>query len=138
MAQTAKVAKVLGARQWEWSHWVMWAIKLEMDNGDVGEINKKNEMAFKTGDELTYDVEKNEKFGDKFKEAKKPYEWGSKWGYSSEPFEDKIIPMSISYAKDLVVAGMNTGVKVELEETADRMYTWMVNKRSISQITKWE
>ena len=52
----------------------MWAIKLEMDNGDVGEINKKNEMAFKTGDELTYDVEKNEKFGDKFKEAKKPYE----------------------------------------------------------------
>lgn len=88
--------------------------KIELDNGDVGQIGSKEKMPAKLnpGQELNYTIEATDK-GNKIK-AVMPQGAGFKPSGGGRPTIDpraQFIGFSASYAKDLVIAG-----KVDLKD----------------------
>lgn len=100
---------------------------IELDNGDKGQIGAKEIMPKKLqfGSELCYTID-----GTKIKDVmqQKPFVGGGGGGTRSvEPFEHKVAGFSLSYAKDLAVAG-----KIEMSQIipiADKFYDWFISKK---------
>ena len=103
--KTSTVKEVLSCKRFDGKHGVVYYHKLELDNGEIGEIGKKTENAFKPGDSLTYTSETGE-YGTKFKAAQLDggYAPRSNGNGSFPTGEDRNRSFALSYAKDLTVA----------------------------------
>jgi hypothetical protein len=99
MTKTAKVKAIIGIREWAGNNGTVYYHKLEMDNGEIGEIGKKKNNAFQIGDSLTYTSEESQ-YGLKFKAAQ---ENGFKGGFKSQ---GSPASFALSYSKDIIVAAM--------------------------------
>lgn len=121
--KTAKVTGVLGCKSWSGPKGTIYFHKIELDNGEVGEIGKKKENAFNIGDSVTYTSEQTE-YGLKFKAVQENngFRGGQQRGSSAS--------FALSYAKDLVCAaeGKLSSVKDMTEATlmvASRFHAWL-------------
>lgn len=102
--------------------------KVELDNGDVGQIGSKEKMPTKLnpGNELHYTIESTER-GNKIKAVVENQGGGFKAG--GRPQIDpkvQMISFAMSYTKDLVIAG-----KVDLKDMGqyfDKIYDKMIAK----------
>ena len=98
-------------------------VKFENDFQNTFLVKDPNNHQFKIGAEITY-KENNGKI-----EVVKENNFKSVGGFlrQSEPFEHKIAGFSLSYSKDLLIAG-----KIEdknLFKVADKMYDWLLSKK---------
>lgn len=103
--------------------------KVELDNGDVGQIGSKEKMPVKLnpGSELHYTIESSER-GNKIKAYVENQGGGFKSGGGRPVVDPKVqmISFAMSYCKDLVIAG-----KVELKDMGtyfDKIYDKMITK----------
>lgn len=95
--KTAKVTEILGCKPWNGPNGTIYFHKIELDNGDIGEIGKKKENAFNIGDSVTYTAEQTE-YGLKLKAVQQNgFGGGGKSQGSPASF-------CLSYAKDVCVA----------------------------------
>ena len=105
----------------------MFAIKIEMENWDVGEVNKKTSDAFKVWDELEYETKNDEKYWMKIIEKKKEQNNQKKNGsWQQEDPKVKMIWFALSYAKDLRSWQGDTANMEKLLSQADSMFAWML------------
>jgi len=123
-----KIKKIVSEKAWNDSFFV----KVEMDNGDSGDIYSKSAGAYKEGQEIDYDVDKSKGDG---KHAIKIKQSGS-FGGAKKPWvgEDpdvKLAGMSMSYAKDLVIAG-----KIDMKAIADTAELIAIRIKSIAEKLK--
>lgn len=100
--KTAKVAFVLNVREWSGNNGKIFYYKLEMDNGDIGEIGKKTENAFKVGDSLTYTIEEGQ-YGNKFKPVQQNGFSGANRGNFGGAKTGGNASFALAYSKDLMV-----------------------------------
>jgi hypothetical protein len=99
--KTAKVTGVLACKPFDGRNGRIWYHKLELDNGEVGEIGKKTENAFKIGDTLSYTSETSE-YGLKFK-AVTDYNTNGGGGFKGGA-RGSNASFALSYCKDITVA----------------------------------
>jgi hypothetical protein len=99
---TSKVHEIIEVREWKGGHGTVFFHKLKMDNGDIGEIGKKVDNAFRVGDELTYEIEPTQ-FGNKFKVPQPAFGGGNGFGGAKK---GSTASFALSYAKDLAVANI--------------------------------
>lgn len=121
--KTSKVKSLGETREFNGKNGTMYSIKVYMDNGDEWEIVKKTVWGVKPGDELTYTIEDTQ-YGKKIKLVATEFGGGKKFAPRNTKFD--YIGFSMAYAKDLVVADK---VKIDqLLPTADKIFTWMIEK----------
>lgn len=134
--KTSKIKQLLGEpREWKSSYGEqMYTIGVELENGDKGGINSKSKDKFKVGDEINYNIEPAKTKDGTILEGKfkitvindnKPFN-KSGFGGNKEDNEMKIVTMSYSYSKDLVVAGKADISK--FKELANNMADHMMSK----------
>jgi hypothetical protein len=102
----AKIAKITGASGFESKFGPMFNIKVELDNGDKGQIVAKDQNKYKEGEEIEYTLEAKEYNGNtyytiKVQQAQKGF--GGK-SYVAD-IDEKFVGFAFSYVKDFVVAG---------------------------------
>jgi len=104
--KTAKITNIEDVREWNSSDGArtVFYFKLELDNGEKGELGKKSRDALKIGDEITYTSEQTQ-YGLKFKSVNPQFGGGGgqSQGKRNAPQAD-YRTMLLSYAKDIVVA----------------------------------
>lgn len=117
--KTAKVLAVLSCREWQNPKGgSIWFHKVELDNGEIGEIGKKKQDAFKIGDPLAYTSEKTE-YGLKFKEVFSGNGFG---GFRGGQQRGSSASFALSYAKDIAVANISKSDKpIEMEALAGKV-----------------
>lgn len=104
--------------------------KIELDNGDVGQIGSKEKMPAKLnpGQELTYTIEETER-GAKIKAFMPSIPGSFKPGGGGRPVADpriQMISFTGSYIKDLVVADK---IKMDdFEKQFNRIYSLLISK----------
>jgi hypothetical protein len=114
MEKTAKVKEVLSVREWTGQHGTIYFHKIELDNGDIGDIGKKVRDGIKPGDTLTYTIEQTE-HGNRIK-AVQPQGNGFRGGGKSS---GSPASFALSYAKDLMIASMPFHQDVKVADWVD-------------------
>jgi hypothetical protein len=102
--KTARVADVIEVKSWNGPNGTIWFHKIELDNGEIGEIGKKQENGIKVGDTLTYTAEQGQ-YGLKFKAVQANGFGGG--GFKGGGSRGSTASFALSYAKDLAVANVN-------------------------------
>lgn len=114
--KTAKVTEILQRRKWEGPHGTVYYYKLEMDNGEIGEIGKKKDNAIHVGESLTYTSEDGD-WGLKFKAVQENSNgFGGKGAYGSR---GSSASFSLSYSKDLMIAAMPLHPEIPVSQWVD-------------------
>jgi hypothetical protein len=124
MEKTAKIVKTSFVSEWAGTNGIVYYHKIDLDNGDTGQIGTKEKMPSKLnpGSELTYTIESTSR-GNKIKAVTSNFKPGGR-----PPVDPRIqmISMAMSYSKDLIVADK---VKIDLlEKTFERIYNIMIAK----------
>lgn len=112
MAKVSKVKVRVSERSWTSPESnTLYFVKVEMENGDVGDIMRKATGEIAVGEELEYDIVPAKKEGEfSIKLVRKVGSFGGggafqKKAWVPEDVESRIASTSFSYAKDLCVAG---------------------------------
>lgn len=110
MAKVSKVKVRISERNWTSPDSnILYFVKVEMENGDIGDIMRKATGEVIVGEELEYDIVPAKKDGEfSIKLVKKfgAFGGGFKGGsYQKEDVEFKLASFGWSYAKDMVVGG---------------------------------
>jgi hypothetical protein len=115
--KTAKVTGILQCKPWNGPKGTVYFHKIELDNGEVGEIGKKAENAFKIGDSVTYTSEQTE-YGLKFKAVQENNGFRGGNGGGSR---GSSASFALSYSKDLMCSMVAAGKTADLKaaEIAD-------------------
>ena len=116
MAKTSKVKNVKGVREYDGQNGKVFYFQIEMENEDSGSIGKKKADAIKVGDELTYELEVTDK-GNKIKPVQSGNGFGG--GLAKALPQAKDASFSLSYAKDLIIALIESGDLPEESRNAD-------------------
>lgn len=120
MSETYKVSAVNPeTKQWQSQYGAMVTYTVMFEGRETPiEMNKKPDSpAPRAGDEVFGDINRTE-YGDKFKSAPKPFAGGGFGGGASKPYASKSqdqFTMYLSYAKDLVVAMIAQGAKIDMD-----------------------
>lgn len=136
--KTAKITSMSFKSEWTGNNGTIYYHAIELDNGDYGEIGCKSMEpdSIKPGSTLTYTIESRQYKGNtEYKiKAVRPNNFNGggvkKFGGSKESDEGKMVTMSMSYAKDLVVASK---AEKKLVEQADEIFNWMKSKHDLFQ-----
>jgi hypothetical protein len=125
MEKTSTIKSCAFTKEYKGDNGTVYYHNLTLDNGDTGSIGAKEQNPAKlaVGQELTYTIEATER-GNKIKAVNKPKFGGG--GRPAEPIELKMATFSLSYSKDLAVAG--TIKPEQMFATADKMYDWINSK----------
>lgn len=99
--KTSTVKEVLSVREWTGQYGTTFFHKIELANGDIGDIGKKVSGGIKAGDSLTYTLESSE-HGNRIK-AVQPQ--GNGFGGGGRPAQSTA-SFALSYAKDIAIANM--------------------------------
>lgn len=116
--KNGKVTEVGPARKWSSpdGQRTVYYHAIKLDNGDEGEIGKKNENGVKVGDELNYTLEAGQ-YGNKIKPVQQQQFGGGGNRQPSSPAS-----FALSYAKDLAVANINKAeAPIPLDSLADKV-----------------
>jgi len=110
MAKVSKVKVRVSERSWTPQDGgnTSYFVKVEMENGDKGDIMRYKTGEANVGEEFEYDIVESTKKPGEFsiKPIKKPFGGGFKGGsFAKEDNELKMVTMAYSYSKDLCVAG---------------------------------
>jgi hypothetical protein len=109
--KTAKVKEILQKRKWDGPNGTVFYYKLELDNGEIGEIGKKKDNAIHVGEPLTYTSEESD-YGLKFKAV-------TQNGFSGGGFKGgqrgSSASFALSYAKDLTCSMVAAGKTQDLK-----------------------
>ena len=120
MSKVSKVKVRISERNWTSPDAnTLYFVKVEMENGDIGDIMRKATGEVSVGEELDYDIVPAKKDGEfSIKLVKKFGAFGggafAKKPWVGEDQEAKIAGISFGYAKDLCVAG-----KIEPKQMVD-------------------
>lgn len=118
--KTAKVKEVLQKRKWDGPNGTVFYYKLELDNGDIGEIGKKKDNAIHVGETLTYTAEESD-YGLKFKAVQQSNGFGG-GGFRGGAQKGSTASFALSYAKDLAIANMaKTTEPLPLDQLANKI-----------------
>lgn len=122
MEKTSKIKSCRFVSEWTGQNGVVYYHEIELENGDKGQIGTKDRLPDKiaVGQELTYTIESTPR-GNKIKAVS-----GQSSGFKGKPQRDpkeQMISFSMSYCKDLVVAG-KLDIK-DLEIGTTRIYNIM-------------
>jgi hypothetical protein len=116
--KTATIQQVHSVRQWDGPNGTLFFHKLTFDNGDQGDLGKKERDAVKAGDSLTYTLEADSR-GNRIKEVK-PQAFQS--GIRQQRSQGSTASFALSYAKDLAVANVAKSDKpLEMDKLADKI-----------------
>ena len=115
-AKTAKVKQIVQKRKWDGPNGTVFYYKLEMDNGEVGEIGKKKDNSIHVGETLTYTSEDSD-YGKKFKAVQQNGFGGN--GFRGGKSSGSPASFALSYAKDVMVAAMPLHPDVKVSEWVD-------------------
>ena len=122
MEKKARIIECKFIKEWTGEKGTVFYHDLKLDNGDHGQIGTKDRMPDKiaVGQELTYTIE-GTSYGNKIKTVSQ-----TSGGFKGKPQRDpkeQMISFSMSYCKDLVVAG-KLDIK-DLEVGTRRIYNIM-------------
>lgn len=137
--KTAKINAILSCRDVNTQNGLIYYYKLEMDNGEVGEIGKKKPDAFKAGDSLTYTSEETQ-YGLKFKAVQNGSFGGGFNGRAAGSMRGGNESFALSYSKDVICAMIQAGmlpkdvssadIAKATMATADKFLEWMNEHKS--------
>lgn len=102
--KTAKVTGIAGIRPWDGQNGTVYYHTLEMDNDEVISLGKKQENAFKVGDEITYETSETPDGKKRYKQVM-PNAFGGN-GFRGGQQRGSSASFALSYAKDLMIAAM--------------------------------
>ena len=125
MEKKAKIIESKFIKEWTGDKGTVYYHDIKLDNGDHGQIGTKERLPDKiaVGQELTYTIEEGQ-YGSRIKAVQQSGGGGYK-GKQIDP-KQQMISFSMSYTKDLVVAG-----KVDLKDMSkyfDLIYHAMISK----------
>lgn len=123
MTITSKIKEIVSVKERQGDKWTVYYFIVEMENGDKYPI-KKGKMKkdwFTVGQELNYEIKKDWEYDKIYVEEEKK-EFGKT--FTPKNYKADAVSFSISYAKDLVIAGKAT----DLEKEADKIYMRMLSK----------
>lgn len=119
--KTGTVTAVHGCKSFNGQHGTIFYHKIELDNGDIGEIGKKSEGAVKVGDSITYEITATE-YGNKIKQIQ-PQNGFNGGGFKGQS-RGSSASFALSYAKDLAVANIAANnAPLALDAIAEKVLT---------------
>jgi hypothetical protein len=120
--KTSKIKSIDKVKPYRGTNGLVYYLTITFDNGDTGEIGKRDEHAFKVGDEVSYDLsEAKSKNGTpyfKIVEAQKP-EPPRTNGYQAKTSE---AGFALAWAKDCIVAKISNGADIPLEDIKNQVF----------------
>lgn len=128
----SKIKTILPDGNFTTQHGTFYSFKYTFEDGETITANHKSETSpFNQGDEVEYQVTKEDQYGKKGK-LNKPGE-----AFTAKPFNGKSKPannrsFALSYSKDLAVAVIRAGKSVsddDILETADKFLTWLEDEK---------
>lgn len=124
--KTSKVKNVQGAGTWESQHGLMFKFDYEFEDGTVMQAMHKSENHFNIGDEVEYEVKRENEFGKSGKVSKPQQNNFQGGGFKGKTGSNA--SFALSYAKD--VAGFNiaqggTFTSKQIIQVADEFLKWL-------------
>jgi len=132
---TSKVVECIPVKSYEYKGEIYWPFRLTLSNGDTGQYSSKSDGGEKVqvGKEIEYTLVEHQK-GNKIKlvYAQKSGFQGSGakggGGYQKESFNEMMVSIAFSYAKDLYIAGKTQDPGFDgLEGTFKKIYWVLVD-----------
>ena len=129
--KTAKIKKILKVRKYDGQHGTTYYFTLEMDNGDKGEIGKKNETALNVGDSLTYETTEKNGYVH-FKEFREQNGSGPRRFAPAPSASPAVVALTVAQAitaANIAVSGkpleMNDALAKRMTDFAGHIETWL-------------
>ena len=129
---TSTVKDIKTVKKFQGERGVTWYFTVEMDNGDKGQVGKKTEDGLKSGDTLTYTLDKS----GRYVRLKEPSPYGYTAGNSRWKTESTAV-IALTLAKDIMVANLAAGGKTlamdaalgtKMTTFADHLQQWLKAK----------
>lgn len=125
--KTSKITRTVFVSEWSGPSGQVYYHEIELANGDKGQIGSKEKMPSKLNpsSDLTYTIESGS-HGNKIKAVVPPTQGFKSGGRPQIDPKQQVATMSMSYCKDLIVAG-KVGMH-DLEKDFNRIYNAIMSK----------
>lgn len=126
MGKISKVKNVQGAGTWESQHGLMFKFDYEFEDGTVMQAMHKSENHFNVGDEVEYEVKRENEFGKSGKVSKPQQNNFQGGGFKGKTGGNA--SFAASYSKDIEIALINSGKEFDEErmfKVAGHFLKWL-------------
>ena len=128
----SKITNIQGSGTWDYQGTTMYSFEYNFADGTNLKANHKSAQSpFQVGQEALYEITKEDPQYGKSGKVKKPESANFQGGQKNYGSKGNNRSFALSYAKDMVVALLGSGVKVSTDETlgiADKFLAWLDQK----------